>query len=283
MLRINLLPAYFAERRKTRLAIVGFSVGFLAVTAAMLGWFFVQKHNTEALEAQASAEADKAAQVVAIQTEATGIRAKVQPIKDKEEFVKAVLFQNSLRSRIFRQAAAYTYRDVEYRSMVIAGNTLNVQASSKRVSDIGRYLITMFGNPDLTAVSISGIPGWPPGNTSGGAGGGGGGGYPGMGGGGGGGYPGAGGGGGGFPGAGGALAQTPRKYGRCVHSRGDADKTRDAPGASGQRDRRRRCSGWSWRWWRLSRHGWSSWRWLPRHGRWQRLPWCRRAAPGPCC
>ncbi len=213
MLRINLLPAYIAERRKTRLAIIGFSVGFAIVTAAMLGWFLTLKPTVQAREAAANEQVRLAGEVATLETEAQTIRDSIAPIRNKRDFIDAVLFYNTLRPKIFRRAAEYTYRDIEYSSMAVQQQTLSINAFAKRTSDVGRFLITMFGNPDLEAVSVAGIPGWaPPQNQGGGtaAGGGGaelgGGGYPG---GGGRGYPGGGGagsfpGGGDFPGAGGA-------------------------------------------------------------------------------
>lgn len=234
MLRINLLPAYIAERRKTRLTIAAFSAAFLAVTGGLLAYYFVKEAQVQDLEAKASAEETAAQAVQAIQAQAQTTRSGVQPILDKVSYVDQVRFYNTLRPRIYRQVAAYTHKDIQYNSMAVTGRSLAVSAFAKNLSDIGRFLITMFGNPDLTAVSVSGPPGWPAGQAGGG--GGAAGGYPG----GGGGYPGgglegpgaggfegppAGGfpggdmpgggypGGGGFPGAGGVTAQQPPRRG----------------------------------------------------------------------
>ena len=53
---------------------------------------------------------------------------------------------------------AYTYNQVEYDSMAAADKTLSVRAYCASISDIARFYILMFGNPDVTAVSISGVP-----------------------------------------------------------------------------------------------------------------------------
>lgn len=204
MLRINLLPAYIAERRKTRVAIAGFTALFLSVTAAMLAFYFIQVRAANEREAAANEQQRLAEAVQALDAEAEQIRARVQPILEKKTFVDEVLWFNRLRPKIFRQVAAYTYKDVEYDKMSINGQTLSINAFARNISDVGRFLITMFGNPDLKAVSVAGIPGWPRQAQGGGGGGGfGGGGYPGGGGGGfgGGGYPGGGGLGGGGGGA----------------------------------------------------------------------------------
>ena len=172
MLRINLLPAYIAERRKTRLAIVGFSFAFLIATAAMLGWFFTYNAVVVAREAEANEQERLAGEVAALETEVQGIQASVAPIRAKRDFIDAVLFYNTLRPNIFRRAAEYTYRDIEYSSMAVQGQTLSINAFAKKTSDVGRFLITMFGNPDLVAVSVAGIPGWSPPQQQGGTGGG---------------------------------------------------------------------------------------------------------------
>lgn len=165
MLRINLLPAYIAERRKTRAAIAGFSALFAGVTAAMLAFFLYQSGQVALRETEANDQEILAQQVQGIQSDASRIRSEVQPILAKRDFVDGVLFYNTLRPRIFRNLAAYTYRNVEYNELALQGQTVSIKAFAREVSDVGRFLITMFGNPDLAAVSVSGLPGWPPSNS----------------------------------------------------------------------------------------------------------------------
>jgi hypothetical protein len=155
--------------------------------------------------------------VQGLETEASTIRQGIQPISAKVDFIKQVRFYNGLKQRIYRQAARYTTSNIEYSSMAVQGETLSMNAFANKVPDIGRFLITFFGNPDVRAVSVNGVPGWPRGqNGGGGIPGGGGGPYGGGGGpyGGGGpsGLPGPGGGGGfdtGGPGGGGQAANRP--------------------------------------------------------------------------
>ena len=199
MLRINLLPAYLGEKKKTRLAIVGASLLVAAVTGGSLFAWNHQKQQVETREAEAIAMETEATAVTQLQTDANNIRTAIKPITDKRDFIDAVLFYNQLRPRIYRRAARYTTNNVEFNSMTVSGQSLAISAFAKRPSDVGRFLITMFANPDLSAVSVAGIPGWSGagGGTTGGGPGGPAGGFPGSGGGGGGGY-----GGGSRPGAG---------------------------------------------------------------------------------
>jgi len=163
MLRINLLPAYIAERKKTTTAIVLASVLWLLVLGLGLGYYFgslspqVADAETAATKEQAAADA-----VTKYAADTDTLREKIKPLKDKVDFVKLVRFHNQIRQKIYRNAARYTYKNVEYNQMAINDRTLVVSAFVKNVSDLGRFYINMFGNPDVTAVSIQVIPSWPP-------------------------------------------------------------------------------------------------------------------------
>jgi cell division protein FtsB len=173
MLRINLLPAYIAERRKTRTAIVLSSAFFALVCAGLLFWFVTLSQQVTQREEEATAEEQKKAEVDAIKSKTSQILSQIQPLQDKVDFVKNVKFHNTLAPSIYRNAAKYTIRQVEYNSMKIAGNTLSIggfvsgeggkgEPSGKQsVQNFGRYLITFFGNPDITALSVAGLPGYP--------------------------------------------------------------------------------------------------------------------------
>ena len=167
MLRINLLPAYIAERQKVRNTLIACVIGFLAVVGGMLGYQFavlgpaLDKRVEEANQRQSEADAE-----VAYESQTSTIRTQIKPLQEKVDFVKFVQYYNTLPPRIYRQAAAYTYREVEYNQMAINGNTLSVSAYVKNIADIGRFYITFYGNPDVTAVSISGIPSWPEGTVN---------------------------------------------------------------------------------------------------------------------
>lgn len=209
MLRINLLPAYLAERRKTRTAIILSTLLFLGVLGGMLFWWSSTNTAVQARETEANQMEQEATAVQGLETQASTIRQGIQPISAKVDFIKQVQFYNGLKQRIYRQAARYTTNNIEYNSMAVQGETLSMNAFATKLPDIGRFLITFFGNPDVRAVSVSGVPGWPRGQNGGGGGGagipGGGGGPYGGGGGGGGSY----GGGGGSPYGGGGPAGLP--------------------------------------------------------------------------
>jgi len=162
MLRINLLPAYIAERRKTRAAIVMSTLLFLAVTGGLLAYNFgVLQPAVAAREQEAADQEAIVAQVKDLETKIQEETTKATPYKEKVGFVKEVHFQNTIRSKIYRNAARYTDPKVEYSSMAANANVLSMNAYVRSLDDLGRMYITMFGNPDVNAVSISGIPGYP--------------------------------------------------------------------------------------------------------------------------
>jgi hypothetical protein len=162
MLRINLLPAYIAERKKTRLAIILASLLFLGITGLGLGYHFgvltPQVEEAKRLADEEQVKADRVTQLIAaIEAE----KQKIKPIEDKVNFVENVWFHNTVRSKVFRNAARFTDPKVEFSGMAANGNTLSINAYARSLDDLGRFYIGMFGNPDVSAVSISGIPGWP--------------------------------------------------------------------------------------------------------------------------
>lgn len=173
-LRINLLPAYIAETRNTKLAIAAFSALFLLGVAGSLGYYAVRQGETVAKEAEADSMEQRATAATTtlnnIKAEATALRAQIAPIKDRVSFVKQVQFYNTWVQKIYRRAAQYTDSRVEYSSMAVTEGTLAMtgyvsgesdpKLGSSAVDNLARYLITFTGNPDVTAVSVSGPPGW---------------------------------------------------------------------------------------------------------------------------
>ena len=169
-LRINLLPAYIAEARRTKAAITAFSALFVLGLVGSLYAYKVKDDETRAMEeaaAQKTTEATTATGIVnAIKSESSGLRAQIAPIGDRVTFVKAVRFYNTWVQKIYRRAAAYTDKRVEYSSMAVTDGSLAMSGYVTRTPDgspvdnLSRYLITFYGNPDVTAVTVSGPPGW---------------------------------------------------------------------------------------------------------------------------
>ena len=159
MLRINLLPAYIAEQKKT-IATWWWAGSVLAVciAAPLIYRFAVQDPLYNDTVARANAAHEAALAVEDTQAKTQTELQKIQPIQAKVDFVKNVQFYNRLPGLIYRNAARYTYRGVEYSSMAVDGDSLSIAASVPKLEDVGRFYLTLFGNPDIKALSIKGMP-----------------------------------------------------------------------------------------------------------------------------
>ncbi len=167
MLRINLLPAYIAEQRKIRMAWVATGFGVAAVVGGMLGYQFgYLQPKVSDMTAQAQQADTEASAVEKLESDAKNELAKIQPLQAKVTFVKGVQYFNLLVPQIYRNVARYTYNKVEYSSMNATGDTLTINAMVQDLSDVGRFYLTLFANPDITALSIKGMPGWPNATTA---------------------------------------------------------------------------------------------------------------------
>jgi hypothetical protein len=161
MLRINLLPAYIAEQKKTRATWWWAGSVLAACIAAPLVYRFAfqdPKYN-ETLTAANNADTAAAA-VEATEQKTKDELAKIAPIQAKVDFVKNIQYYNRFPGLVYRNVARYTYRGVEYNSMAVQGDSLSISASVPKLEDVGRFYLTLFGNPDLKALSIQGMPDW---------------------------------------------------------------------------------------------------------------------------
>ncbi len=161
MLRINLLPAYIAEQKKTR-ATWWWAGSVLAVciAAPLIYRFAVQDQDYKTTKDKADEADSLALAVEATEQKTTEELSQIAPIKAKVDFVKDIQFYNRLPSLIYRNIARYTYRGVEYNSMAVQGDSLSVSAFVPKLEDVGRFYLTLFGNPDIKALSIQGLPDW---------------------------------------------------------------------------------------------------------------------------
>ncbi len=160
MLRINLLPAYVAQRRlNTRLAVT-FGVLFVAIVGSLGSWYAI-------LEPQIAVWKDKADQADQNKTEIEGLNAQaaaatatIAPIQTKLQFVKDVQAYNLAYIQLYQTVAKYTSPRILYKSMAVSGTTMTISAYTPSFADLGRYLQVMYTEPDVNTVSISGIPGY---------------------------------------------------------------------------------------------------------------------------
>lgn len=191
MLRINLLPASVAQRRRTRLTIIGFAALLLVCIAAPLAIYASQKAHLSELTQQAdTAEAGKK-QTDALKAQAVSTLAKVKPIADKLKFVEDVhayprqwvALYNTLAETTPKSSFIYTEASVSGGTGGASGGapggiggmggaaggaagasggaTMTIKAYSPSLEEVGRYLQAMYQEPDFQTVAVDHVPGYP--------------------------------------------------------------------------------------------------------------------------
>ncbi len=158
ILKVNLLPDYFFERKRVKVAIVIVAILLLLEAAGFFGWASKLKAQVAQLEEQITAiqptanESDRAA------SEAQQIESSIQAISQRVAFIQEVHKFNREFPRLFEETNKYTYARVAYRQLQPAGNILNINAYTRSISDMGRFLLNLQRAKHLfTAVSITGF------------------------------------------------------------------------------------------------------------------------------
>lgn len=162
MLRINLLPSYVQQRRRTRALIPVFIGLFLLCTAAPLAVYFVMHQKLVTLTQEASDAVDGKAKTDNYKAEATTTIAQVGPIQAKLQFFtdidayarKWVALYNTLADTTPRSSFLYT-------GAAVTGTTMAIKAYSPSVEEVGRYLQVMYHEPDFSSVAVDHIPAYP--------------------------------------------------------------------------------------------------------------------------
>lgn len=161
MLRINLLPAYIAEQKKKKAHLFwGIALPVVCLAAPLIYRFVPQEQWYNDIKAKADQADMDATAVETTEANTKTELAKIQPIQDKVDFVKNIQFYNRFPGLVYRNVARYTYRGVEYNSMSVQGDSLSISAFVPKLEDVGRFYLTLFGNPDVKALSIKGMPSW---------------------------------------------------------------------------------------------------------------------------
>ena len=188
MLRINLLPDYVKQRRVIKQAITGFVIAAIFCVVAPLLFYVVKEKQLKDLTAKADAAVAGKAKTDASRALAASTLALVDPIKAKIDFVAAVLdyprhwvqFYNTLADVTPRNSFIYSGTTLGAGTAAAGSsqggypgssgavttastgpNSVTIQAYSKSVAEVGRYLQAMYREPDFTTVAVDKVPGYP--------------------------------------------------------------------------------------------------------------------------
>ncbi len=161
MIKINLLPRTINEKAIIRNTALAFAVLFIAI---IIGGFTYAGN----LSKQVAQKEDEAQVVEAWEQRVEGIKkqaqdqlASIKPIKDKLDFINAVLKYNQEYPKLYANVAKWTYANVMYTGLVCDGAQVVITARTKNLDNLGRYLLNMYRATDLfTEVTISGVPGY---------------------------------------------------------------------------------------------------------------------------
>src|SRR5438093_2030550 len=165
MLKINLLPPYINQQGKIRTAWTLVTVVLAAELAGLTYFQLSQRGQEDQLLADVQTKETQVTQVEQLAQKAKQERDKIQPIKNKTDFINQLLVYNKVRPNLYEHVASYIYREVWISGMQAEQNVLTMPASAKSISGVGRFLLFMQNNPDFTQVRISQVPGWPSGTA----------------------------------------------------------------------------------------------------------------------
>jgi hypothetical protein len=162
VLKINLLPKYIYEKRKTRQLLILFIVLVLGVGAGMVGWFTVLNKQKQDLTVQVADMEQKKAEVDALTAEATAEEGKAPPMQNKVTFIEGIMNYNTEYPKLYEALSRFTYSRVLYKSIEpSAGTQLKIVARARSVGDCGRYLMNMYRASALfSSVTIDSVPTW---------------------------------------------------------------------------------------------------------------------------
>lgn len=173
MLKINLIPASYFQRLRVRRMATVFGAVFGAVVAGLIVWMLMLQSSIAATNEQLSQVEPVAQETERLQTEATGLRSEVQPVRDRIKFIEDTMDYNVAMIPVLAELSKYTYSKITYTSVQISddGTSLTIQGQAPSTVDFGRYYQNLLRAKHLfSSVAITG----PPGYRSGAAGGGGG-------------------------------------------------------------------------------------------------------------
>lgn len=155
MLRINLLPAYVAQRRTVaRLRVIAV-LGLIVIIVGGVGYYLSLLPQVANMTQQAQTAQNDKSQIDALNSKAADTLSKVGPILAKVKFYNDVQKYNPQTAELYARVARWTSPAVYLSSMAVSGDTLAISGFTKSISDLGRYLQYMYTEPDVQTVALT--------------------------------------------------------------------------------------------------------------------------------
>jgi hypothetical protein len=167
MLRINLLPPYIYQRKKTQIAILVMSVFIVAEIGAFIAFRMPKAKRVDDLRTESS---QKAADLASMKPDSATASSEKQTadaargvIDQKLGFIRGVLDYNKTYPALYEHAAAYTYREAMMLDLEATGNTLKFDAYVSNPSDVSRLMLGLTRSSELQGLpQVTGVPFWDP-------------------------------------------------------------------------------------------------------------------------
>jgi hypothetical protein len=101
-----------------------------------------------------AAQADKD-KVDGINAQAAAATASIAPIQAKVDFYDAAQKYNVAYLQLYHNIFLYTSPEVLYNSLTVSGTTMTISGYTPSFSSLGRYLLEMYKEPDITNLSLA--------------------------------------------------------------------------------------------------------------------------------
>jgi len=158
LVKINLLPAHYLERKKVRTAWVVIVVLLLAEIGGLIYASEAIRRQAAPIQAQIEVKTREKSDLDALRASINQLNEKMNATKPLTDFIEAMMKFNTRRPEIYERAARYTDRDVYVLSMAAGANSFQMQAYVSDYMSAARFLRYMNSNPDFATVAMSAVP-----------------------------------------------------------------------------------------------------------------------------
>ncbi|MBI3911558.1 MAG: hypothetical protein HY320_11580 [Armatimonadetes bacterium] len=158
LVKINLLPAYFTERKKVRAAVVIVCLLLVAEIGGLLFWQISLQKQAAAVEQDRATKQAEKDRLDALQAKAQGFRNQIDAGAPLLNFINGIMNFNKERPALYEQTADYTYRNITALSMVATNTQFTMEVYATNFTDLATFFRYMHNHPGIANPSISAIP-----------------------------------------------------------------------------------------------------------------------------
>lgn len=149
MIKINLLPKTINQKVILHNTMLAFGVALIVIIIGGIAYGSSIKSQVEQKQTEAVAAEAFKAKVEAIQKQGTDLLASIGPMKKKLDFINSVLEYNKKYPALYAEVARWTYKNVEYTSLLCNGMKVDITGKAKNLDEFGRYLLNLYRAGDL--------------------------------------------------------------------------------------------------------------------------------------